>query len=163
MRADFLGDEPADRGMAEAKAIPLPRHRRDTEKVTEHHRVRPRMGDPEDPSTGRSHIPQRQLGLRPSDATRGEKSDQSGVNSGLEITGGFPPGQTFPPFVVMDLRLRQIGIPGDFSRLAVPIRLAAFLQPRVLFRVDAIPSSERCGGLTSPQERRHQEFIKGLA
>ena len=93
---------------------------------------------------------------------RREKGDQSSVNPGLEVTGRFPTGQTLPPFVVMEFRLRQIGVPGNFSRLTVPIGFAALLQPRVLFRDDAIASGERGRSLAGSEQRRHQEFIKSL-
>ena len=59
MLANFLGDESTDRGVTEAKAIPFPRHRGNAEEMTDHHRIRPRMGDPEDPSTGLGNIPKR--------------------------------------------------------------------------------------------------------
>ena len=84
------------------------------------------------------------------------------MNPGLEVTGRFPTGQTLPPFVVMEFRLRQISVSGHLGWLTVPIRLATLLQPLVFLRSDAIPSGERGRSLAGSEQRRHQEFIKGL-
>ncbi len=154
---------PGDAGMRELEPVPFPRCRRHSEKMANHDRVGPSMGDQYDPAlcVG-AELPEPEVRFEFDHAFFGHCGGQPGDDSLVKVNEAFPARHSFP-----DL--------GDRSQVAVDpcgvdvaerflfpiIGIAYLMRPVLDLGLNSQGLSDRYRRLPRSLHRRHPEFVDG--